>query len=212
MKKIFAVPVIIFLALARPTLAADLDESLDFSGIDEMYKHTQAFETPFAGQKQITDEQFEKTYQEVKAKRDKKKNRNSKTLKGKGYNEEDNGGYINETAEKNLILSIPLSLVNGDGTELSIGHYKIVGEKTKDNKVYLDFYQSRSLIAKVPAIETESDFDENEVNFVKLLPYNEQRVKVIYGSMDFNAYTFIKIKNEISDQNSFKSDCYPPGL
>lgn len=63
------------------------------------------------------------------------------------------------------------------------------------------FYQSSTLVAHVPAIETQSDFDQKSINFVQLLPYNEQRIKIIYGSMDFNAYTFIRIKAEISDQN-----------
>lgn len=81
-----------------------------------------------------------------------------------------------------------------------MGHYKIVGEKIND-KVFLDFYQSSTLVAKVPATETSNDFNEMAINFVKLLPYNEKRVKIIFGSMDFNAYTFIQIKNEISDTN-----------
>lgn len=198
MKKIFSVTLFLLLCIAIPVFAADDDVSSD--GVEGLYKVSPAFETPFAGQKQITDEEFEKVYQQVKQKQDKKKNRKKKAIKGKGFNEENNREHINETAEKNILLSIPLSLINGDGAELPVGHYKIVGEKT-DNNVYLDFYQSSSLIARVPAIETQSDFDQSEINFAQLLPYNEERVKVIFGSMDFNAYTFIKIKDKISDLN-----------
>ena len=107
---------------------------------------------------------------------------------------------MDETAEKNLLLGIPLVLTDNNGEEIPIGHYKIVGKKIKD-KVYLDFYQSYTLVAHVPATETNDDFNEPTINFVKLIPYNEQKIKVIYGSMDFNAYTFIKIKDGISDTN-----------
>lgn len=196
MKKIFAIYIFVFLITGLPVFAENEDIE---SGVENLMKYTDSVENAFVGQKKITDEDFQTTLAKVKSKRDKKKKINQ-PFKGKGYNEENNGEYIDETAAKNLLLGLSVDLINGDGTEIPVGHYKIVGEKNKD-KIYLDFYQSSTLIAKVPAIETESDFDETAINFVKLVPYNEQRVKIIYGSMDFNAYTFIKIKNEISDKN-----------
>ncbi|MEI8128430.1 MAG: hypothetical protein WCG95_02330 [bacterium] len=150
------------------------------------------------GQKKVTDEEFQKALSEVKGKQ--KKSAKIKPFQGKDANEENDGGYLEETAQKNILLGVPITLINEDGKEIPVGHYKIVGEKIKD-KVYLDFYQSYTLIARVRAIETNNDFDETALNFVKILPYNEQRIKLIYGSLDFNAYTFIKIKTEISDTN-----------
>lgn len=188
MKRIFGFILISCLILAKPVLADDIDSSSE--GIGDLMKQTNIIENAFVGQKKVTDEDFQKALQEVKAKQ--KKGKKPKEFKGKNFNEENNGGYLKETASKNLILSVPLDLTNGDGTHIPIGHYKIVGKKV-NNEVYLDFYQSSSLIAKVPAIETKSDFDNLELNFVQLIPYNEKRVKVIYGSTDFNAYTFIKI-------------------
>lgn len=200
MKKIFLILACIFLLNTLPTLADEpSDVSGGYGGIEDTMQYTNTVENGFIGQKQITDEEFQKTLDAVKAKQNKKKKKN-KPFKGKNFNEENNGGYLGETAAKNLLLGVPLCLTNGDGTEIPMGHYKIVGEKSKGD-VFLDFYQSSTLVARVPAIETNNDFDETAMNFVKLLPYNEQRVKVIYGSMDFNAYTFIKIKNEISDNN-----------
>jgi len=200
MKKILIITASIFLLNTLPSIADEpSDLSGGYGGIEETMQYTNKVENAFMGQKQITDEEFQKVYNEVKAKQDKKKKKN-KPFKGKGFNEEDNGGYLSETATKNVVLGVPLSLTNGDGAEIPIGHYKIVGEK-KNAKVFLDFYQSSILVARVPAIETKHDFDEKELNFVKIVPYNEQRVKIIYGSMDFNAYTFIKIKNNISDNN-----------
>ena len=196
MKKILFI-IIIFFILSIPCYSAnnknnDPENNNDTGNIEDLLKYTNTFDNGFEGQKQITDEEFQKTLEQVKAKQKKKKK--AKPLKGKNFNDSDTSDYISETAEKNLILGLPVNLVNGDGAEIPIGHYKIVGEK-KEDKVFLDFYQSSTLIAKVPAIETNYDFDESNINFVKLVPYNDERVKVIYGSMDFNAYTFIKIKN-----------------
>lgn len=193
MKKIFVLLIFLFLIIL-PVLAEDYSDSF---GIGDSMKDTGSVENAFNGQKSITDEEFQKTIDKIKAKQNKGKN---KKFKGKSFNEESSGDHIDETAAKISILSIPLSLINGDGTEIPAGHYKIVGKKEK-NDIYLEFYQSSALVARVPAIETNNDFKENDINFVKLLPYNSQRVEVIYGSIDFNAYTFIRIKNEISDKN-----------
>lgn len=196
MRKIFIIAFLLLL-IGLPIFASD--DSYNNDGIDSLMKSTPIIDGAFDGQKKITDEQFQSALDQVKAKRNKGKKKN-KPFKGSNYNEENNGGYLSETADKNLLLSVPLCLTNGDGAEIPIGNYKIVGEKT-DKKPYLDFYQSSTLVAHVPAIETQSDFDQTSINFVKLLPYNEQRIKIIFGSMDFNAYTFIRIKTEISDQN-----------
>lgn len=201
MKKLFVILIFLFLIIALPSFADD--NSNNSGGIEDEMQYTNSVEDAFVGQKKITDEDFQKTLDQIKAKQKKGKKgkkKNNNTFTGTNLNEENNGKYIDETAEKNLLLSIPLRLTNGDGTEIPIGHYKIVGKKEGD-KVFLDFYQSATLVAHVPAIETQSDFGQTAINFVQLTPYNEQRIKIIYGSIDFNAYTFIRIKDGISDQN-----------
>lgn len=184
------------LLIILPALAEDIDT---YGGIGDTMKYTNSVENAFSGQKMITDEEFQKTLEQVKAKKNKKDKKN-KPLKGKSFNEGINEEHLNETAEKNLLLGVGIELLSNEGNEIPMGHYKIVGEKN-NNKVYLDFYQSSTLIAKIPAKETNDDFGEKEINFVKLLPHDSENVKLIYGSIDFNAYTFIKIKNTISDFN-----------
>lgn len=201
MKKIFVALIFLFLIMTLPVFAED--DSNSSGGIEDAMQYTNSVQDAFNGQKPVTDEEFQKTLDKLKAKKAKGKwgkanGKKEKVFKGKNFNDENSSKYINETAEKNLLLRIPLCLINGDGAEISAGHYKIIGKK-EGAKTYLDFYQSSALIARVPAIETQSDFGETNVNFVKLLPYNSQRVEVIYGSIDFNAYTFIKIKDKISD-------------
>jgi hypothetical protein len=194
MKKIFIFLMILCLIHTLPVLAED---DSGYGGIGDSMKDTGTMENAFNGQKQITDEEFQKTIDKIKAKQNKGKNQK---FKGKSFNEESSGTHIDETAAKITILSVPLELINGDGTQIPAGHYKIVGKKENSN-IYLEFYQSSELVARVPAIETNEDFKQSDINYVKLLPYNAQRVEVIYGSIDFNAYTFIRIKDEISDKN-----------
>ena len=45
--------------------------------------------------------------------------------------------------------------------------------------------------AKIEATETEEDYGEEEVNFVGIKNYNESFVKLIFGSIDFNAYAYV---------------------
>ena len=99
---------------------------------------------------------------------DKKDRKKHKPMKGKsiGAQEENKDQYIDDITAKNLLILLPLDLVANDGADISTGHYKVVGRKLKD-KIYLDFYQSAILIAKVPAIETNNDFGEMEINFAK---------------------------------------------
>lgn len=185
---------LICLIKVAPVFADDGSDS--FGGIGDSMKDTGTMENAFNGQKSITDEEFQKTLDKIKT----KQNKGKKLFKGKNVNEENSGTYLDETTAKVTVLSVPLDLINGDGANIPMGHYKIIGKKEKDN-IFLEFYQSSQLVARVPAIETNKDFNEKDINFIKLLPYNSQRVEVIYGSIDFNAYTFIRIKNEISDKN-----------
>jgi len=197
MKKIYIILAFLFISIAAPVFADDTQD-MSFDNIDGASRYSSTMDNAFMGQKKVTDEEFQKALTQAKSR--KKVKRKDRPMKGKSFNEENNGGYLKETAENNLLLSLPIELITVENVQIPIGHYKIVGKKD-GNKVYLEFYQSYTLVAKVPATETKNDFDQPTISFVKLIPYNENNVQVIYGSIDFNAYTFIKIKNEISDMN-----------
>lgn len=182
------------IALTSSYLSANADE-LDYNGVVDLYQSSPLFEQGFTGQKQVSDEDFDKAYEELKAKKDKKKRGIEKPLKGNSMNEETSGDILDETYEQNLLLGVPLELVTSDGKYIPIGHYRIKGEKEND-KISLNLYQSHYLIAKIPATETNNDFHEKGINFVKLDPYNENFVKIIFGSLDFNAYAYVQIKTD----------------
>lgn len=203
MKKYFIILLFCFSTVILPAFADDAS-----SGEYDYSQDSSTFDNPHGGQKQVSDEDFQKAINQVKAANGITKaikNRKSKRKSWKKqpvaappstqkFDSAQAAKDADKADEKILLLSLPINLINGDGTDIPIGHYKILAKKD-NGSLYLDFYQSSSIIAKVPAIETNSDFDEKELNFVKLIPYNSQRVKIIYGSVDVNAYTFINIKN-----------------
>lgn len=194
MKKILILICIFLFAFAVLPVFADADVDFDTGGgVDTLDKYNP--ENSWNGQKKITDEDFEKTLKKVEAK--KKKNR-KKQFKGSSLKEEDNNTYLKETADKEALLTLPVALLTNEGTEIPIGHYKVVGTKVK-GKVYFDFYQAYAHIARVEGVESQSDFGQSTVNFVKILAYDEHNVKIIFGSIDFNAYAFVNIETPISD-------------
>ena len=136
------------------------------------------------GQKPVSDKEFE---QALESKKKKKPKKNKDIPKGQELYK---GSDVVKPAETPVIL-IPTTLIIED-TQIPTGHYQVEGEM-KDGKPYLKFYQAHFLKAEIPAIETDDDFNQDNVNFVKLLDENEKQVKIIFGSLDFNAYSIINI-------------------
>ena len=91
------------------------------------------------------------------------------------------------------LLNLPVPIVVGE--ELLIpGHYKVIGEKIK-GKVYLKFYQGYRMIAQTEAYETEDDFGSDEIYFLKYEEAPNNHLKIMFGSMEFNAFTFVTYLN-----------------
>src|SRR5574344_2689487 len=125
---------LIILSILLGTINFALSDSMDdingdsSSGVEGLYKSIPTVENGFAGQKQITDEEFEKTYQKLKSKKDKKLKKNQ-PFKGEYTKNSDGGSYLQETAEKNILLGLPVTLLTPDGDEIPVGHYRISAEK-----------------------------------------------------------------------------------
>lgn len=177
-----------------PVYADDWD---DFSNVDRMWD----------GQKSITNQEFEKVMdvleQKANVKEEKKKKKRRKKISGGGtslHEELNPEKEIREIPmlkqnEDGVLLNTPVALWL-NGSLLERGFYKVIGEKDKDSgKIFLNFYQSQFFMGKVEADETEDDFEEENIDFVRLIPYNESFVKIIFGSIDFNAQVLVPFKN-----------------
>lgn len=177
MKKVF---LLFFIALLLPTnLALAEDDLWDNFGDQNIY-----------GQTPVTDEEFEKALESKKGKPKKPKD---KLLRdGEAFQESNETQTLTKMTEELPILLVPLNLELKDGVILPVGHYQLKGVK-KGDKFYLQLFQSNELFANIEAVETRDDFGEEKINFARLIDDNGAQVKIIFGSIDFNAYAIVKI-------------------
>ena len=150
------------------------------------------------GQKPVSDEEFNSVVEKLKQKKfGKKKNKN--IPKGESYRQSNETDFINKVDEDLPVLCIPVPLQADVNHVIPIGHYQIVGEKINGEPV-IKLYQAHYLIARLPACETKDDFGQKYINFVELLPEEENKVKIIFGNIDFNAYTILDIAKIDSEE------------
>ena len=72
--------------------------------------------------------------------------------------------------DEDLLVNIPVNIIINN-SPLEKGFYRVVANKDeKDKKIYINFYQSQFFKGKIEVNETEDDFGEETINFVKILP------------------------------------------
>lgn len=145
----------------------------------------------------VSDEQFDKTVETVKEKQKKKglfAPREPKKMKGASYQESNETEIISGIDKETPILRVPYELKTLDGKILPIGHYQAVFEKDDEGYVIMKLYQAHYMIAQYPAQETEEDLFAEKINYLTLEDFDERKVKINYGSMDFNAFAIIDKK------------------
>ncbi len=183
--------IIIFLSIIMLPMLAFAEE--DWSGYYNI-------DSVWDGQKSITNKQFEETMDALQARQKKKeqKQREKAIKKVKGSSlipqmDAHNDDMVNEQPDETLdefqLLNIPVDFI-ANGEKVECGYYQVLGEKKSDG-VYLLLYQAHSLKAKIKAKETNDDFDEATIKFVKVIPCNDHQMKIIFGSVDFNAFAYI---------------------
>ena len=143
------------------------------------------------GQQAVSEQDFQKALDSKKQKQKQKKKKDKNIPKGESFSQSNETEALSNTTKELPILLIPLSLKVGDGI-IPVGHYQVEGKK-ENGQTFLMLYQGHTVIAKLPAEETNDDFGEPSINFVKLLPHGDYHVQIIYGCLDFNAYSVIDI-------------------
>ena len=191
MKKNFIITLVVSLCLSTAFALAESWD--DYAGLDRAWD----------GQKSITNKEFEEVMDALQAKKKKKeaKQRKKKIKKISG------GGTslhpdlnpdstipelqsIKKDKHEGILINLPVHMVI-DGNVMDKGYYNVVASRDEDKKIYISFYQSQFLKGKVEATETNDDYGEAEVDFAKISGYQGSFVKLIFGSIDFNAYAYI---------------------
>ncbi|MBQ8460529.1 hypothetical protein IJ541_10575 [bacterium] len=189
MKYFFSL-LISLLFLTLPVKAGDID--LPSNG--DLWDNWNSSQDFYGQDKNITDEDFEKTVKKLEEKKNKKLKKKN-TPKGEEFRQSNETEIINEQiGDKDSlpVICLPVELLVGEGI-LPVGHYQVKGEKN-GNKITLNFYQAQFLMAQIPAAETTEDFGEDEILFIKWEPDGDYKIKIMYGSMEFNAYAYVEIK------------------
>lgn len=162
------------------------------------------------GQQSVTNQEFdnvvEKIEDNVKKKEEKKRKKRLKKLFGSGTTLHKELNPDNDVKEFDILkpnkdgvlVNIPVDLYFNNNI-LEKGFYKLepVRDK-KTKKIYINFYQSHSYKGKIEVNETQNDFGKEQIDFAEILPYNEDFVKLIFGSIDFNAYVYISIVKNLA--------------
>lgn len=146
----------------------------------------------------VSDEQFDETVEKVKEKQKKKGlfnfNKEPKKMKGESYQQSNETEFLNGISKETPILRVPCELKKLDGETLPIGHYQVEFEKDDEGFVTLKLYQAHYMIAQYPAQETDEDLFDEHINYLTLEDFGENKVKINYGSMDFNAFAIVDKK------------------
>lgn len=196
MKK-FSAYLIVFSLLLSPAVLAD-DFFDNYTGIEHAWD----------GQKPVTNTEFEEAInvltEKQKKKEEKAKKKKIKKVSGGGtslhkglepMSEISAQDTLKEKGENDgQLLNIPVDVII-DGNILEKGYYNVFGQKDKNGDIYLSFYQAHYFKGKIKAFVTKNDFDAEFLDFVKMEPYDEHYIKIMYGSLDFNAYAYLRYIN-----------------
>lgn len=198
---VFLLFIIIFSPIA---LADDLDATeLPSAGWDSYNK---TIDNAFDRQKPVTDDLFNKTISDMKARNSKKGgwfwNKKKDEIvplspipfKPDTYDNNEMQSVYNKI-ENTPTIMIPTTVVTDKGVTLSPGFYKLSNKKEADNSYSLILTQGTTLMASISTKHTDEDYEQKEINFYNVIPISDKYLKIIYGTLDLNLEALLEIKN-----------------
>lgn len=187
MKKALLISLSLFILCSIPVKSAESDD---------LWGNFNTDITPPKESKFVSDEEFDKALDQMNSKVNKWKTRLQKRNipKGEEFSQSNETEIINNNhGEKATlpVISLPVELYFEQGT-VPVGHYQVKGEMI-DGRPVLNFYQASDLIFRLPATETNDDYGKDEILFADWIEEDNNKLKIIYGSLDFNAYAYVDI-------------------
>lgn len=182
-KKIIGISILMtVISLFNNNICLALSEYDDFNQADNAFQYDRP----------VDNNAYEKIINEYKKKKEKKENKLKKKKKYIDLPENQGNSEMSIFMEK---LKEPLTVcfsqnayVSETGDKIPMGYYKLEAQKVDENKdvYYINLFQGRKLIAKVPSNVTKDDFGMETINFAKVIPDDNQHLKIIYGSLKVN--------------------------
>lgn len=191
MKRLFPIFFTCLLFSAIPTIAEESNVTDEWNDIGKA-------QDAWDGQKIITDDQFDKIIEQRTKKQKEKDEKWFKKKVGEALipetQSETNITSLRKMAEDYPTLLVPKALSFGE-TLIPTGFYRILAAKNKNGKFFINFYQGNKLVGKIPAKETNNDYEAETINYAKIIyTESEQRAKIVYGCLEYNlvAETYTK--------------------
>lgn len=196
---------ILLLLAFYPMAHADDMDPLD-SMSDSWDAYSKTIDKSFDGQKPVTDDTFNKTIENIKAKRSQKhflfwtkKKQDIKPLspipfKPDTYDNSEMQSLYNKI-ENNPTIMIPTTVITDNDIILQPGYYKLSNKKENDGTYSLLLSQGTTVIATIPAKRSTQDYEQKEINYYNVIPVSDKYLKIIYGNLDLGIETLLEIKN-----------------
>lgn len=196
---------ILLLLTFYPMAHADDMDALD-SMSNSWDSYSKTIEKSFDGQKPVSDETFNKTIENIKAKRSQKhflfwtkKKQEIKPLspipfKPDAYDNNEMQSLYNKI-ENNPTIMIPTRVITVNDIILQPGYYKLSNKKESDGTYSLLLTQGATVMATIPAKKSAEDYEQKEINYFNVIPISDKYLKIIYGNIDLSIEALLEIKN-----------------
>jgi len=158
----------------------------------DVFDNYSNIQSEWDSQKVIPDSLLEQTIDRFYKKNKKKKRNDPQELMPSTMNEEMMQAPDIFSEQYTATLLVPLELITGRNI-IQPGYYKIVANKQPSGEFFFDLYQGAYISASIPASPTEHDDNEESLNYVKLLPYDDNYIRIIYGTLECNLEAFVRV-------------------
>lgn len=130
----------------------------------------------------VTDKEFEEVMQRFEKKKKPKKYEFEADEQRDSLNDM---SILNEIANHTPTILFPSNLRSYEGEYIPAGYYKL-NYVEKDKEHYIVVTQGRTVIAKLNMQQTNENFEDESIQFAKIIPNDEESMKLIYGNLDLN--------------------------
>lgn len=181
-----------------PAFAFSADDK-DKNGWGE---NSDVFSQGFSSQEQISDTKMNKTIEMLKERaltRKQRKIRNEVQPISPAYDENHLDKFAQEDPtvnelKKSRTVMIPMNAFDENGTMIQPGYYKLSCRQISKNEYVLDLSQGNTLVTSVKALQTKQDLDQEEINFCNSEIISDNRIRLMFGSIDLNLVGYIYFK------------------
>lgn len=164
---------------------------------------TSVFNSGFTGQEAVTDAKLKKTIEQIKQRRLTKKQRKLQQ-KIKPVSTHSDNEHLKKFAQTQFsdegenshsqTVMIPSRVYNEEGSSIAPGYYKLSCRKLSKDEYVLDLTQGSQTLLSVKAYQTTQDLEQTSIDFSNAEIVDENRLRLVYGSIDLNLVGYLYFK------------------